>query len=50
MKRNTYDITCNMCESKTLVEVINEDEAPEHCPMCGHPIDLSSDYDEDDDY
>lgn len=50
MKKNTHDIKCAMCEIETLVEVINDDEVPEHCAMCGHPIDISADYDDEDDY
>ena len=39
-----------MCEEITFVEVVS-DEAPHHCPMCGHPVNFESDgYDEEDDY
>jgi len=43
-------IECGMCEEITFVEVVS-DEAPHHCPMCGHPVNFESDgYDEEDDY
>lgn len=36
-----------MCEAHCLVEVKNSDDVPEHCPMCGHPIDIDEEMFED---
>jgi len=42
-KRN-YDIECPVCDGRTVIEVLNSDDEPEHCPLCGAPIDLDEEY------
>ncbi len=38
---SSYDLECPICEVVSIVEVINSDDAPTNCPMCGQTIDLS---------
>lgn len=33
-----YWAECDACETETQVLVIDQEEIPQHCPMCGHPI------------
>lgn len=33
-----YQIECPHCEADTIVKMPNDDP-PEHCPVCGEPID-----------
>lgn len=44
MSSKAHKIVCPMCEAVSLVEVVNYDDQPEHCPMCGHPVDLDDEY------
>jgi predicted RNA-binding Zn-ribbon protein involved in translation (DUF1610 family) len=32
-----YWTECDACETESQVIVINDDEVPQHCPMCGYP-------------
>lgn len=50
MTNKAHKINCTMCETITLVEVVNDDEQPENCPMCGHPIDIFNHDDEWDEW
>jgi hypothetical protein len=34
----TYELDCGVCESQTEVLVMNSEEEPQYCPMCGTPI------------
>ena len=36
-----------MCEAHWFIEVRNSEDVPEHCPMCGHPVDIDHDMFED---
>jgi len=47
-RKETFYIDCPLCQYQTQVEVLNgdTDAEPESCPMCGSPIDLHT---EDDD-
>ena len=47
LSSKNHEIECPMCEAHCLVEVKNSDDVPEHCPMCGHPIDIDEDMFED---
>ena len=33
--QRSFIVTCELCGSQTIIEVVNVDEAPIHCPMCG---------------
>ena len=38
MTDQVFDIACEMCETHTEVIVVDVDEAPCFCPMCGVPV------------
>lgn len=44
MAKRNYDIECPICDGRVVVEVLNTDEEPEHCPLCGASIDLDEEY------
>jgi|TARA_B100001093_G_scaffold251702_1_gene241032 hypothetical protein len=48
-KKETFYIDCPMCQYQTHVEVLNgdNDAEPECCPMCGSPIELYTEDDEE---
>lgn len=42
-----YWTDCFACDTETQVIVINTDEAPQNCPMCGYPTSYELMEDED---
>ena len=30
-----YEIECGICDITTVVEVLYDNDHPQHCPMCG---------------
>jgi hypothetical protein len=34
----TYELECCVCETQTEVLVVNSEEEPSYCPMCGVTI------------
>jgi len=48
-RKETFYIDCPLCQYQTEVEVLNgdNDAEPECCPMCGSPIELYTDEDEE---
>ncbi len=43
MSRN-HDIECPVCDGQVVIEVINTNDTPEYCPLCGAPQDLDEEY------
>lgn len=35
-----YWAECEACETETQVIVLDSEEPPQYCPMCGSPIDF----------
>ena len=42
--KDYYEINCPVCEARTNVEVINTENEPEHCSMCGATVDFNEEY------
>jgi rubrerythrin len=42
-----YWTDCVACDTETQVMVIDNDEAPQNCPMCGYPTSYELIEDED---
>lgn len=39
MEEFTYSITCDICETSMTLKVMDVDELPNFCPMCGDEVD-----------
>ena len=37
-----YWTECDACECETQVMVIDNEEVPQFCPMCGSPVDFDT--------
>jgi Zn finger protein HypA/HybF involved in hydrogenase expression len=35
MEELQYELECILCHTKSTVIVVDEEEPPAHCPMCG---------------
>ena len=33
-----YIGVCNLCDTETQILVVEEEEPPVYCPMCGHSV------------
>lgn len=40
MDQLEYQTECELCESTTLITVLDVDEKPNFCPMCGEDLQL----------
>lgn len=38
MEENLFKIVCDICETETRVTVLEVDEYPQFCPMCGEQV------------
>ena len=49
MAKQNFYIDCPLCQYQTSIEVLNgdADAEPEACPMCGSPVDLHANTDDD---
>lgn len=38
MDRYMFELECSICDAELTVTVLNEDEKPGFCPMCGTAV------------